>query len=173
MVVNKYRIPGRGFLWVALIAIVSFASLMSLFFDQRGWEFRDILFMAVLGVVALGLAVTLINAERFWWGLRIVTFIVFACYLCYLLFEFWWAKGRISVSARGEAASPLDSVLGFLCFGVPSLLYTFWGSIWGKLGQANPENVNRWDVVTYYFAQGALCLFLLLSAIAFIVTLRS
>ena len=158
--------PKRSVLWFASGGMVLFTSFMYLFFDQRGWTTRDVVFIGIAGAMTLGLIITLVDAKRFWWGMRLVTFIIFAAYLSYLLYEFWWSGKALELTARRSAASPFNSVLGFLFFGVPCLLYTFWGSTWGKLGHAQPQNVTRSDIFTFYIAWGAQWLFLLLSALA-------
>jgi hypothetical protein len=160
------EIPKRSVLWVASGGMFLFTFVMYLFFDQRGWTARDMMFIGVSGVMTLGLIVTLIDAKRFWWGMRLVTFIIFATYLSYLLYEFAWSGKVLEITTSRGEASPFNSVLGFLFFGVPCLLYTFWGSTWGKLGHERPEKVSRSDVVNFYIAWGAHWLFFILSAVA-------
>ena len=167
------EIPTRVVLWFATAGMLVFTVFMYFFFDQRGWGTRDVVFIAASGALTLGLAVTLIDARRLWWGMRLVTFIIFAAYLFYLLYEFWWSGKELELTAQRSAATPFNSILGFLFFGIPCLIYTFWGSTWGKLGHEQPEGVTRSDVITYYLAWGAQWLFLALSALAVIAALRS
>lgn len=158
--------PGRTILWFATSGMVLFTSFMGFFFDQRGWKTHDIVFIGISGAMTLGLIVTLIDAKRFWWGMRLVNFIIFAVYFSYLLYEFWWSDKTLELATRRSSASPFNSIHGFLFFGVPCLLYTFWGSTWGKLGHARPQNISRSDVLTFYIAWGAQWLCLILSALA-------
>lgn len=173
METDSTQTPKRSVLWFASGGMLLFTWFMYLFFDQRGWETRDVIFIAISGAMTSGLVLTLINAQRYWWGMRIVTFIIFACYLSYLLYEFWWSGRELELTARRSSATPFNAILGFLFFGVPSLLYTFWGSTWGKLGHAEPRNVTGWDLATFYLAWGAQWLFLILSGLAVVVALRS
>jgi hypothetical protein len=164
--------PRRGVLWFAAPAMMLFTAFMYLFFDQRGgWPISEIVFVGVCAAMSFGLVMALINATKFWWGLRIVTFIIFAAYLAYLLHEFWFTSQPLEVTPRRSAATPFNAILGFLFFGVPCLLYSFWGSTWGKLGHAKPENVTRWDIANFYLAWGAQWLFLILSVVAVVVGL--
>lgn len=144
-----------------------FTCVLFLFFDQRGWKTWNIASIGISILVTIGFIVTLIDPQRFWWGMRLVTFVIFAGYLAYLLDEFWRPSHELEQLSRPSEASQFNSVLGFLFFGLPCLLYTFWGSTWGKLGHPEPESVSRSDVFLFYIAWGAqwLCLFLSVWAI--------
>lgn len=146
--------------------MVLFTGVMYLYSEQRGWTTGESIVVGASGAMSIGLIATLINATRFWWGMRIVAFVIFVAYLSYLFHEFWYTEKPLAVDNSHGEGSPFEAILGFLFFGVPCLLYTFWGSTWGKLGQAEPQNIDRWDVATAYLAWGAHWLFLALSALA-------
>ena len=161
--------PRRGVLVGITPFVVLTTVFMYFFFDQQGWSTSGVVFEAVLVLICICLILTIVDAREFWWAPRMLTFIVFATYLSYLLYEFWFTQKPLNPTLRGD--TPFRSILGFLVFGVPCLLYTFWGSTWGKLGHAEPENVDRWDIATFYLARGAKWLFTALSVFALVATL--
>jgi hypothetical protein len=162
------EVPSRGVLWFAAPAMILFTAFMAFFFNDRGWRRIDAGFVLVSAAVSLGLLLTLVNARRYWWGLRLVTFIIFALYFYYLVDECFIQHKPLQIGSPGET-SPYNAVLGFLFFGLPSLIYTLWGSVWGKLGHQHPQQVTRLDVLTWQLMRYSRWLFLALM-LALVVT---
>ena len=85
---------------------------------------------AVVG--ALGLA--FYDGERFWWAGRFVAAFIFLVYVGYVIDE-WFFSGQKWNTALGSrsAASPINSVLGLIVYGVPAFWYVFTGNLsWRK-----------------------------------------
>jgi hypothetical protein len=135
---------------------------MASFFSQSGWTIATMAFVAICTAATFGLLLTLINAARFWWGMRAVTFIMFATVFWSLISN---AFGRQGVH-RDDDLSSLDAIRAFLFFGLPSLLFTLWGSTWGKLGRDRPEHPTRADVVVLRVATIGRWTFLALTLVA-------
>ena len=123
--------PRRGVLMFITPCAMLSAVIMFLFFDQRGWETREVAFEGVLILICACLVLTTINAQKFWWAPRIVAFIIFALYLSYLSYELLTQPFFVPTS-KG-AANPLNAVLGFCIFGIPCLLYALSGSTLGPI----------------------------------------
>jgi len=142
---------------------------MFFFFATDEWTTARVISQVGFTAIALGLVVATIAPSKGAWGIRVVTFTIFAAYLFYLIYEFWFSGQELSISARRSQASPFNSILGFLFFGVPCLLYTLWGSTWGRLGRVSPEQTTRTDILVFLFAWAAQILFLGLSALVVVV----
>ena len=154
--------PRRGvLLWVTPIAVVVTA-FMYVYFDSYEWTTPQIFLQVALTAVSFGLVVATTSPGKGWWGLRIVTFVIFGPYLWYLIDMLWLSGEELEVTGRRSDATPFNAILGFLFFGVPCLLYTMWGSTWGRLGHSSPEETTRTDVVMYRIAWAAQALFLIL-----------
>jgi hypothetical protein len=72
------NVPRRGLLWFATITLGVITGFMALFFSQGGWTTAAMAFVAICTAATFGLLLTLVNAARFWWGMRVVTLIMFA-----------------------------------------------------------------------------------------------
>jgi len=153
------NVPRRSILWFASVAMVLFTVLMAFFFTESGWHTAEMAFVAVCGAIAFGLVVTLISASRFWWGMRIVSFILFAISFWFLVDEGFLHPHPTRIDDPG-APSMFNAIRMFLFFGLPSLLYTLWGSTWGKLGTSNPRNIDKSDIFTLRVAVYGRWLFL-------------
>ena len=103
----------------------------------------------IFGVMAMGISVTAIFPNRGWWGIRLVTFTIFIGYLSYFVNQFIINPVPVEIVGR-ENVSPFNAFLGMLIFGFPSLLYTFWGSTFGRLGHVNQLNVTKFDIFVIY-----------------------
>jgi hypothetical protein len=121
---------------------------MALFFSQSGWTTAAMAFVAICTAATVGLLLTLVNAARFWWAMRVVTLIMFATVFWSLISS---AFGQRELHEHDDLSS-FDAIRAFLFFGLPSLLYTLWGSTWGKLGHDRPDNPTRADVVVLRMA---------------------
>jgi hypothetical protein len=141
--VSDKNVPRRGVLWFGTIMLGLITGFMALFFSQSGWTTSAMAFVAICTAATFGLLLTLANAARFWWGMRVVTLIMFAIVFWSLIGA---AFGRRALHGHDELSS-LDAIRAFLFFGLPSLLYTLWGSTWGKLGRDSPEHPTRSDIV--------------------------
>lgn len=157
--------PRRGvLLWVTPIA-VAVTAFMYVYFDSYEWTTAQVVLQVALTAVSFGLLVATVSPRKGWWGLRVVTFVIFAAYLWYLIDMLWLSGEELEVTGRRSDATPFNALLGFLFFGVPCLLYTMWGSTWGRLGHVPPEETTRTDIVMYGIAWAAQALFLILSAL--------
>ena len=158
--------PRRGVLLFVTPLAILIAAIMFLFFSDD-WTAGRIIGEVVFVAIALGLLAATVAPQRGAWGIRLVTFILFLVYLGYLLYEFLFSGQQLELSGRPEP-SPFKALLGFLFFGIPCLLYTMWGSTWGRLGHVKPSAATTSDRVVYLVAWGAQILFLLLSAVAIV-----
>lgn len=166
---GNLEVPRRGvLLFVAPIAVL-IAVGMFLFFASDEWTPGRILVQIGFTAIAIGLVVATVSPRQGWWGLRLVTFTIFAAYLAYLVYELWFSGRELTVTQRQSQATPFNSILGFLFFGVPCLIYTLWGSTWGRLGYVEPEKATRTDVVVYLLARGAAALMFGLSILVLVV----
>jgi hypothetical protein len=159
--VSDRNVPRRGLLWFGAITLGLITGFMALFFSQSGWTTPSMAFEAICVAATIGLILTLINAARFWWGMRIVTLLMFAVF-------FWSLVDAAFVrrqTAGSDEVSTINSLRAFLFFGLPSLLYTLWGSTWGKLGQQTPKNPTRADLTVLKIAIFSRWLFLALTLI--------
>lgn len=129
-----------------MVAMLLFTALMVVSFNQAGWHAPQLAFVGVCGAITFGLALILINGSRFFWLLRVVTFTVFAVLFWYVIDQGFIHRHPLTVDDPG-APSFLNALRGFLLFGLPSLLYTLWGSQWGKLGTPEPRDVTRTDIL--------------------------
>lgn len=68
----------------------------------------------------------LYDSRRFWWAARALTFIIFASYAEYLVYEMF-SSGKGFGPTRRSEASPWNSVWGFVIIGFPALWYTIFG----------------------------------------------
>ena len=68
----------------------------------------------------------LYNAGRFWWAARAVTAIIFLACVAYAVDQLLLSGKPLAATRRSEA-SPLNSILAFLAFGLPSFWYTLFG----------------------------------------------
>lgn len=122
------NIPRRGILWFGLIAAVLLGALLGLNIAHRGWSGSGAFGATVLVLLAAGLALTLLDATRYWWAMRVVTFVIFAG-------SFWNLFDAALLDPGRSAADGSGLALGvFLVFGLPCLLHTLWGSVLGKWG---------------------------------------
>lgn len=74
----------------------------------------------------LGLA--FYDSERFWWAGRFVAAFVFFAYASYIIDEWFFSGHRWNYAVLSRsAASPVNSVLGMIAYGVPAFWYVFTG----------------------------------------------
>ena len=157
--------PRLVIMWILTPLMVLFALFMYLFFSDN-WTTARIIGQAAFSLMAFGMVIATIFPKEGWWGLRIVAFVIFAGYLSYLVNQFIFEANEIDPAVTRASASPFNALLGFLFFGIPCLLYSLWGSTWGKLGHEKQKNINAWDLATFYVAWGAQWLFIILSMFA-------
>lgn len=170
MTVNgNLETPRRGVLLFVTPLAVLLAVFMFFFFSTDEWTTERVIGQLGFTAIAVGLVIATVAPERGAWGIRIVTFTIFLAYLFYLIYELWFSGQELSVSIRRSQSTPFNSILGFLFFGVPCLVYTLWGSTWGRLGHTEPEQTTRTDVMVYLIAWVAQALFLGLSTLVIIV----
>lgn len=160
--------PRRGVLLFVTPVAVLIAMFMFVFFSADEWTPARAIGQVGFTAVALGLVVATVAPSRGGWGIRVVTFTIFAAYLLYLIHEFWFSGQELAISTRISQPSPFNSILGFLFFGIPCLLYTLWGSTWGRLGHVSPGRATRSDRVVFVVAWVAQAVFLCLSALVVI-----
>ncbi len=154
------NVPRRGVLWFGVIGALLLTGLLAFAFQQGGWTAARIAGLAVLLLSALGLSLTLLDAARFWWGMRVVTCIAFAATLGNLLDAALFTPGRPHTDGFGLAFR------GFLIFGLPALVYTLWGSIWGNVGLGQRKLITRADVAVFRLVYYGRWLFVALTLLA-------
>jgi len=160
--------PRRGVLLLVTPLAVLIAVFMFVFFSADEWTPARAMGQVGFTAIALGLLIATVAPSRGAWGIRVVTFTIFAAYLSYLMHEFWFSGQELAISTERSQPSPFNSILGFLFFGIPCLLYTLWGSTWGRLGHVRPDSTTRMDRVVFLVAWTAQVLFLGLSALVVI-----
>ena len=74
--VSDRNVPRRGVLWFGTITLGLITGFMAPFFSQSGWTPPAMAFEAICAAATIGLTLTLVSAARFWWGMRIVTFLM-------------------------------------------------------------------------------------------------
>jgi hypothetical protein len=153
------NVSSRGILWFGSVAMLFFTAFMAFFFNETGWHIPQMVLIAVCSAITSGLVLTLVNASRFWWGMRVVTSIIFAVSFWYVVDQGFIHRHASQIGDAG-AASLFNAVRCFLLFGLPSLLYTLWGSTWGKLGAVAPRNITTTDVLILKLAAWGRWLFL-------------
>lgn len=158
-------------MWILSLFLVLTTLFMFVFFDDGGWTTERTVGQAILTAITVLVVAATVAPDRAWWAFRILAFSVFAVYFWYLITQFVIEAKPLEFPPRSGERSPMNALMGFLVFGVPCLIYSMWGSTWGKLGRGNPENVTRGDTITFYIAWGAQVLFILLSVLAAIVAL--
>ena len=157
--------PHPVVMWIVTPLVVLTAAFMYVI-TSDAWTTARIIGQVAFTTIAVGMVVATVAPNRGWWGLRVVAFVIFATYLWYLITEFVINPNPLSFTESRYDPSLFNAVLGFLLYGVPGLIYSMRGSMWGKLGHNNPKDVTRCDVVTLYIACGAALLFLFLSRLA-------
>jgi len=152
---NSEKIP-KG-LWVAFLVILVLTVASFHLGGIAKWTLPFIVTDSVCGVFIVCVCLALISQEKFWWAPRIITASIFVLYSSYLIYEFWIAKPTFhaifqSMQQPTSEPSPYASFLGFCAFGVPSLFYTLWGSVWGPIGDKKRLEKKPEDVVAYKIA---------------------
>ncbi len=151
--------PRRGVLAVVSPASAFTAVVMYLFFDQKGWSATYIAFEAILVVTCVCLVLALINPRVFWWGPRVVAFIIFASYLGYLAYEL--LTQPFSVDSSPGAPSPMKAIVGFCLIGIPCLLYALAGRTFGSsAGEVDEAQLSTKDIRYRRIATAARWVFL-------------
>ena len=161
------NVPSRTVLWFAAVSISLFTAGMYAFFDSAGWKPVTVSFEVVSGLVSLALFIILVNKAKFGWILRIFTFAIFAVYFWYVIDECYIEHQAFRIGGLGSA-SPFNAIRGFLFFGIPCLLYTLWGSVWGKVGRNESRDITRSDIFVFHLARVARWGFLALTLLAVI-----
>jgi len=157
--------PRPVLMWVLTPLMVAFTFFMFIFFNSDEWTTPRIVGQIAFSLMALGMLVTTIAPKHGWWGIRLVAFVIFAGYFSYLINQFVIQDQSFDPTVARSSASPFNALLGFLFFGIPCLMYSLWGSTWGKIGH-NPEEVTKSDIVNFYIAWCAQWLFLGLSLLS-------
>src|ERR1700722_10388790 len=101
---SNSEVPRRGILWFATIAMALFTGFMCLFFSQAGWTRFSVGFEVISGAVAIALLLTLINKDRYWWAMRVITFIIFALYFWYVIDECYIKQKPLQLGGLGDAS---------------------------------------------------------------------
>ena len=88
----------------------------------------------------LGLA--FYDSERFWWAGRFVAAFVFFAYPSYIIDEWFFSGHRWNYAVLSRsAASPVNSVLGMIAYGVPA----FWHVFTGKFHRRGNDDVTPYE----------------------------
>lgn len=89
------NVARRGMLWFCTVAMLLFIGVMALAINQDGWHTPQVALMGICAAVTLGLILTLVNASRFWWAMRVVTFIIFSLSFSYVIYEGFFIVMRL------------------------------------------------------------------------------
>ena len=165
--------PRQRVLFFVTPLAVLMAAFMFFFFSQDEWTTNRVIGQLGFSVIAFGLLITTLFPVRGWWGIRLVTLTIFLTYSSYLIDQLWFSEETISLSGNFARPTPMNSVLGFLVWGLPSLFYTLWGSLSGRLHYLPEAGASLSDVVAHIIAWIAQAIFLILvAAIAFTAIFR-
>lgn len=121
----------RGLLWLLSAATLAAAfGLGAMFMGHWTWA-RETL-CALLVLTAACLVLTLVDAERYWWALRIVAGLVAGGYITAIL--------RLTFfPSAGGLGTPVPllflATAGFMVCGVPALSFMFWGHTRGRVAR--------------------------------------
>ena len=159
--------PRPVIMWILTPLMLISTYLVYLNFSGR-WSPMAILGQSIFILMSIGMIAATISPKRGWWGLRLVTFFIFLAYFGYLWSEFILKNGKV-VLTETSGTSPFLSLLGFLAFGIPCLIYSLWGSVIGRLGYENHPAITGWDVSVYYLFQMCRWLFIILSALSVVI----
>lgn len=137
---NAQRL-GRGLLWfLSAASLATVLGLAALFMGHWTWP-REIL-CAVLALVSACFVLTLVDAERHWWALRIVAAVVVGGYVAAILrLTFFPTAGALGMPV------PLLflATAGFLVCGVPALSFVLWGHTRGRLARDDAGEAGTFE----------------------------
>lgn len=139
---------GRTAFWILLPFLMIFVIGM-LWVDIFRGTFGSIgVRITIVGICAVVGALGLIfyDLERFWWAGKLVAAFILLTYVAYVIGEWFFSGHKWNYAWRsGSAASPLNSILGLVVFGIPAFFYLFGEQFrWhGKEPDAEPRHFNK------------------------------
>ncbi|MGV3661979.1 MAG: hypothetical protein ACO1TE_17475 [Prosthecobacter sp.] len=111
----------------ALISAVMF--VLPGFFALLDGETTKGLTMLVVGLASMLLFLAVVAGSRFPWAARVLTGLVFAAYLWYVLDTWLIHPKPLEAGASRGKATPWNALCGLLVIGCPCLCYTFLGRL--------------------------------------------
>jgi len=137
---NAQRL-GRGPLWLLSTAsLVTALGFGTLFMGHWTWA-REVL-CAAMALTTGCFLLTLLDAERYWWALRVVAGLVAGGYVVAILrLTFFPTAGGLGTPA------PLLflATAGFMVCGVPALSFMFWGHTRGRLARDDAGEAGAFE----------------------------
>ena len=131
----------RGWLWLLSAAsLVTTLGLAALFMGHWSWARESL--CAVLMLTSGCLLLTLLDAERYWWALRIVAGLVAGGYVAAIL--------RLTFFPTAGGLGPPAPLLflasaGFMVCGVPALCFMLWGHTRGRLARSDAGEAGAFE----------------------------
>jgi hypothetical protein len=122
----------RVIFWAIVPAVVITMLLVSM---QADWTPARAATVAALDLGGILFILALYNPVRFHWAARVLCAEVFLLYVAYLIHEWVFSTHPFRFAQSTAAASPRNSLLGFVIIGIPSLLYALTGSFrpWARV----------------------------------------
>lgn len=100
-----------------------------------------------LGCISMSIALIFPNCG---WAVRIVTGLVFAAYLTYLIYEWVFdIENGLGLGSRRGESNPINSLMGFVIIGLPCLWFTIFGRF-----TIRPETLIELDDSNGFFDEG-------------------
>jgi len=155
----------RLLLWLLSLSFVYISVSLLAFLGREGWDLDEIVFQTGITLITFGMLVYTASPKRFAWGLRLITFVIFLAFLGYLFNQFIIQQSSFNVAMSRTSPTPFNALLGFLIIGIPCLMYSLWGSIWGAQKTRSGTEGNS---LSYWIALTAQWVFLLLSLLSIV-----
>lgn len=165
---TEERVPksrASAFIITISVVLTLFTIGMFFFFQQSGWTGARIAGEAFFALLTTGMIAGCVSHRMLMVISRIGAAFVFLIYFYYIIHEFLFSGQAMRISSFSEP-SPYASLLGFLFWGIPCLLYALWGSQWGRVGVVPPEQWSNRDIVVARISIFARRLFLILLLLA-------
>jgi hypothetical protein len=112
--------------WTLTPIVILFAALMP--FLITAWTPTAVAITVGIEIMCLALIAGFWLPAQFGrWALRVLAGLVFAAYVIYLIYEFFFSDTPFKVVEARAKASPRNALLGFIIIGLPCLWYSLFG----------------------------------------------
>ncbi len=152
----------KSLCWILSLSLVYLSIYLFAFLGREGWDVYEITFQLGVILIAFGTLAYTVSPKRFAWGLRLVTFVIFLSFFSYFFNQFVVQQSAFAFTVSRSSTTTFNALLGFLIIGVPCLMYSLWGSIWGNIQKNRDDEIER-NTLSFYIALATQWVFLLLS----------
>ena len=145
---------------IVTILFLIFTPMMLYSFWEDNWTILHYLIFGSLVLLTVGLVINAFSPKYGWWSYRLISFIIFISYFCYLYDQTFHLNLPTISDYRMSEPNFINALLGFVLIGLPALLYTFSGSV-------NENNENHrvirliYNIRIILFKVSLVCLVLL------------